>query len=198
MRSFLFTTLVAMVALCSAKHCTITWEDCGTSANMAKITGVTWSPQNPQPGDNVTIMASGTLKEEVQKSTATIVLAGGLVKKTWNTCIGTEVDAPFNYAKIYFPAQVCPMPIGPIAVNTPPWLFRTYFIFVSIFMGINNQIDKYILNNIYAARSSCERKTNIIDSSRQNDLPGCHQSCPTEKSHRATRRMMRTTSRSFA
>ncbi len=112
--------VIALLA-CTAearKNVTITWQDCGTTANHAKITNLTWSPVNPQPGDNVTITGYGTLNEVVSRSTASIELAGGLVKKTFDSCKGTRVNAPFDLAILYFPPQNCPMRQGPLVVST--------------------------------------------------------------------------------
>merc|ERR1719197_710830 len=112
--------LVATLVALSFGKITITWGDCGTASNVVKIESVTWDPANPQPGDNVTITGTGTLKSDITGGTSTLDLV--LKKHTWPSCDGTVVDAPLHEAIIYFPKAGCPLKAGNVTTRRYVWL----------------------------------------------------------------------------
>lgn len=65
-------------------------SDCGTSANHAKVTGVTWTPSNPVAGDNVTITGTGTLDKAMTAEKGTLLFAG-IIPADFDGCAGACV-----------------------------------------------------------------------------------------------------------
>eukprot|EP01116_Phalansterium_solitarium_P003785 TRINITY_DN14606_c0_g1_i1.p1 TRINITY_DN14606_c0_g1~~TRINITY_DN14606_c0_g1_i1.p1 ORF type:complete len:181 (+),score=37.58 TRINITY_DN14606_c0_g1_i1:67-543(+) len=88
------------------------WQDCGTSANHVQVLGMTYFPENPQLGDNVTFVTNFTSNKVYTAGSTTIKAGGGIIDKTFDTCEGAVITAPLNMAKIVFPPAGCPVETG--------------------------------------------------------------------------------------
>ena len=89
----------------------ISWKDCGTRRNHVKVTNLSWTPQHPVAGDNITITATAVLDEVMTSNIQTLTFAHVFAHK-FSGCAGATVDAPEKLASIYFPPEDCPLQEG--------------------------------------------------------------------------------------
>jgi len=104
--------LVALV-LPSWATITISWSDCGsTTGAVGKVTSVQWTPQNPSPGENVTIVASVSFAGNATELLGDLEFLGGIIQDKFDGCKGATIQAPLDLATVTFPPAGCPI-MGP-------------------------------------------------------------------------------------
>jgi hypothetical protein len=76
--------MLPLLFTCTSATISVSWKDCGSATNHIKITDVSWSPTTINPGDNVTITASGILDEDIVAPYEQTITFASIFKHTFD------------------------------------------------------------------------------------------------------------------
>jgi hypothetical protein len=97
-----------MVLQISHSEVDIKWKDCGETSYSIHVMNVTWMPNPIQLGVNTTIISSQVVQQSLSGITNSLVISS-FPPKNWNGCMPFELIAPFDLAKVFIPADKCPL-----------------------------------------------------------------------------------------
>lgn len=88
---------------------TIGWQDCGTAGKThGKVSAVKVSPEQPVPGDNVTITATVDIDKNTTAINGDLIFAK-IFHNKFDGCAGATIKAPLNIATVTIPPPGCPV-----------------------------------------------------------------------------------------